>query len=258
MHPSGRRPPATVSLYFPQVEEFLAERGIIGDDDALWDLAFAAARVGVLAKERLVRMAQRDYSGDPAAEMFPKFDDVKSHLTIRSQMLTLEEHFDEFMKTKAPASRKKYSCCLNDLVRFLGDPNLAVATSERIQEWIDDLASRMVGRGKDTKRRIGDKNIKEGYLTSARSFFRWAVKKHKIASNPAEDIEVEVEPKEELRKPYFEDDEATTILSEALRPPSGRESPEFAAAKSWIPWLCAYTGARVNELTQFAAGRQGA
>ena len=250
MHPSGRRPPATVSLYLPQVQEVLAEREIIVDDEALWDLAFAAARAGIIAKERLVRMAQRDYSGDPAAEKFPKFDDVKAHLSIRSQMLTLEEHFDEFAKTKAPASRKKYRGCLNDLVKFLGDPNLADATPELIQEWIDDLASRMVGEGQDAKRKIGDKNLKEGYLTSARSFFSWAVKKRKIASNPAEDIDIAVEPKVEERPPYFDDDEVNTILSEALRPSSSHVSPEFAAAKRWIPWLSAYTGARVNELTQ--------
>lgn len=27
-------------------------------------------------------------------------------------------------------------------------------------------------------------------------------------------------------------------------------TPEHAAARRWVPWLCAYTGARVNEMTQ--------
>jgi integrase len=30
-------------------------------------------------------------------------------------------------------------------------------------------------------------------------------------------------------------------------------SPENADARRWIPWLCAYTGARVNEMTQLRA-----
>src|SRR6202022_1059018 len=27
-------------------------------------------------------------------------------------------------------------------------------------------------------------------------------------------------------------------------------SAEMAAARRWVPWICAYTGARVNEITQ--------
>ena len=29
-----------------------------------------------------------------------------------------------------------------------------------------------------------------------------------------------------------------------------REMPQTAAAKRWVPWLCAYTGARVGEMVQ--------
>jgi hypothetical protein len=34
-----------------------------------------------------------------------------------------------------------------------------------------------------------------------------------------------------------------------LASPSHLISVEMAAAKRWLPWLCAYSGARVNELT---------
>lgn len=30
----------------------------------------------------------------------------------------------------------------------------------------------------------------------------------------------------------------------------GREAPKLAAAKRWVPWLCAFTGARVGEMIQ--------
>ena len=48
----------------------------------------------------------------------------------------------------------------------------------------------------------------------------------------------------------FEPEEVRLILSESLRPPSRRTTPEFAAALRWVPWLCAYSGARLNEMTQ--------
>lgn len=40
------------------------------------------------------------------------------------------------------------------------------------------------------------------------------------------------------------------ILAAALMPPVRRLSVERAFAQRWVPWLCAYTGARVNEMTQ--------
>jgi integrase len=47
-----------------------------------------------------------------------------------------------------------------------------------------------------------------------------------------------------------------TILSAALKvevPPLGRKGWQWDAARRWVPWLCAYTGARVGELTQLRA-----
>ena len=45
--------------------------------------------------------------------------------------------------------------------------------------------------------------------------------------------------------------EALAILSAALRYiPGLRENPRTAAAKRWLPWLCAFSGARVREMGQ--------
>jgi Protein of unknown function (DUF3987) len=58
-------------------------------------------------------------------------------------------------------------------------------------------------------------------------------------------------------KKAFTDEEALTILSAALRaeaPPLGRRGWQWGAARRWVPWLCAYTGPRVGELTQLRAG----
>lgn len=53
-----------------------------------------------------------------------------------------------------------------------------------------------------------------------------------------------------LRARDLTDDEALLILTAAASEPVGRISREHAAARRWIPWLCAYGGARVNEMTQ--------
>jgi integrase len=56
-----------------------------------------------------------------------------------------------------------------------------------------------------------------------------------------------------IKKVGFDDREAHTILAAALAPQNERMTEENAAARRWVPWLCAYTGARVNEITQLRA-----
>jgi hypothetical protein len=58
----------------------------------------------------------------------------------------------------------------------------------------------------------------------------------------------EAEQKKPPRK-GFTAEEADIILIGTLATPSHLISVEMKAARRWLPWLCAYSGARVNELT---------
>lgn len=53
------------------------------------------------------------------------------------------------------------------------------------------------------------------------------------------------------------DDEARLILSATLTPPPARLSPERKLARRWVPWICAYTGARVGRGVRGPARRDG-
>ena len=55
---------------------------------------------------------------------------------------------------------------------------------------------------------------------------------------------------EETRDKDLSEEEARTILRSALEPPGDRLSQEYRDAFRWVPWILAYTGARVNEATQ--------
>ncbi len=54
------------------------------------------------------------------------------------------------------------------------------------------------------------------------------------------------------RRTTLNDWEARTILQHALNAASGspKGAPKLIAAKRWVPWLMAYTGARVGEIAQ--------
>jgi integrase len=241
IRPPNRRLGGAVSLYLPQVEQFLKVRDILVDDSDLYYLSIAVANAGVQAKETLARNAHGDYSEDPREQRYPKWEQVEPKLQIRTRMLSIDEHFDGFAKESlAPASRKKYRSCLRDLARFLKTENLNEATPERLVEWKADLVTR----------NLDGRSIRDGYLAAARSFFKWAVGNKKAAQNPMDGIGMKVPKKAKSRKPAFTDEEARLILSETLRPDHHRASKEWSAARRWIPWICAYTGARVNELTQ--------
>jgi integrase len=79
-----------------------------------------------------------------------------------------------------------------------------------------------------------------------------------VDANPFEGCSVTVPKKSITRETdkAFTDDEAVTILSAALKieaTPLGRKGWQWSACRRWVPWLLAYTGARVGELTQLRA-----
>jgi integrase len=56
-----------------------------------------------------------------------------------------------------------------------------------------------------------------------------------------------------MRDAAFTMEEAKAILRATLDDPPPKLSPTNARARRWIPWLCAYSGARVNEFSQLRA-----
>jgi integrase len=63
-------------------------------------------------------------------------------------------------------------------------------------------------------------------------------------------IKVEgVKPWKEDDERGFDPDQAFAILSATVATPSHLISKEMKAARRWVHWICAYSGARVNEIT---------
>ena len=96
-------------------------------------------------------------------------------------------------------------------------------------------------------------SVKDGHIAAAKSFFGWTKRMKKLPTNPSADVFVEVSDKHAKKMRGFTDKEAAIILAAALAPMSDLMSAENAAARKWVPWLCAYMGARVNEITQLRA-----
>ena len=243
-----RMPGAKFSHYGGEVQKFLKERHMaLGGDDA-YRLTCAAITAGKQAKETLARMAGGHYeNADPVARGFPKWEPPQESARPPSaKSLTLAEHFDKFAKESKLASGtiKRWKPLLEKLAVHIGSEDLSKATPDKLVDWKDALL----------EAGIQQVTIKDGHFAAARCFFNWAVSNKKIEKNPLDGITVKgVDKEDKLRSRSLTDEEAHLILSEALRKPDSRASQELKDAKRWIPWLLAYGGARVNELTQLRA-----
>lgn len=80
--------------------------------------------------------------------------------------------------------------------------------------------------------------------------FEWAVSNRRLASNPAKGITLKLGKRVKLRGDSLTEEEAKAILSAAMHLQRGGEAAKTFEAKRWVPWLAAYTGARVGELAQ--------
>jgi integrase len=98
-----------------------------------------------------------------------------------------------------------------------------------------------------TGRPLSPKTVKDSDLSGLKTLFGWAVSNRKLPSNPATGITIKLGKPQKLRGKGLTEDEAKAILQAAL---SVDGSARTDAARRWVPWLAAYTGARVGELAQ--------
>ena len=91
--------------------------------------------------------------------------------------------------------------------------------------------------------------MKKTYLNACKTVFGWALEHKLVSRNPFLDVKVTVAKRKQLRETQaFRPAEWRVVLAASLKV-SDTNSPD-AAARRWIPWLCAYTGARVGEIAQ--------
>lgn len=161
----------------------------------------------------------------------------------------LMELFDAYVAERkpAPATVKRWRPVMEHIKGFLGHDDAARITRKDVVAWKDSL---LAEKGEDGEPMRSARTVKETYLASMMVVLGFARENAKIKANVAADVSVRVPKKVRLRDPHFTDTEARTILRASLAPQPDSLSPEHRLARRWVPWLCAYTGARVNEMTQ--------
>ncbi|WP_459593578.1 tyrosine-type recombinase/integrase [Bradyrhizobium diazoefficiens] len=195
------------------------------------------------------RNAGGDYAPDLKAARFPDWQAPEGALKEKpkrgASKSSLTGLVEDWWKEAKLAGRKQstyesYRNSMARLVTFLKHDTASRVTPEDIVRFKDYR----VQSG------VSPKTVKDSDLAGLKTLFGWAVVNRRLPSNPAEGITIKVGKPRKLRPKGFYDSEAIAILRHAREFAPGREAPKLAAAKRWVPWLCAFTGARVGEMIQ--------
>ena len=217
-----------------ETAQFLAMKGQTLNGEALGRFLDWLYEDLSAALRRLIRNAQGDYRDDKYAERFPKFEGEDTGETPW-------QLFERWVSERKPAasSVENWRYMFTAMTAHFKDRSAVAITPDEAQEWIKGLISPT--RSANT--------VKNTWIKASKTVFRWAAEHKHIPRNPFAEVKVTITKKTKQRDtPAFLPSERRTILNASLRI-TDTGSP-YGAAKRWVPWLSAYTGARPGEMTQ--------
>jgi integrase len=225
---------------------------VLGDTDAkigseAWRrLAIALCASEYEALERVAERDEGDFTGTPSHPVLQPLDEPEQATPV--DLLELWEVYVAKRQKEGSMQDggRRQVLAVKSLIDVTGKSSANDLTKKDIHTWHDDRLTKLSVR-----------TIAKVYLPTIRSLFSWAVKRDLMAVNPADDVR-QVAPKSvRSRESGYTDSEALVQLTAALsyRPKvssqgKALENIKVTAAKRWVPLLCAFTGARIGELTQ--------
>ncbi|WP_339109170.1 integrase [Thioclava sp. GXIMD4216] len=241
---------AETKIITPALNAFIASNGLdLATGSAEWrDLAMKMIRAEIDALDRTMERDQGIYNDTPR-------DTIIQPVTPRSTPtapVKLMELFEQYIATKQHVGThvdggRAWRPCFIHLIDFLGHDDARKVAKADLLKWRDSLLK----EGKSTK------TVSAKYLAAIRAVFKWAKVNDILEHNPSEDVKQETKKKIKTREQGFTTLEAEAILQTCVNyvpeyrdNPANRESAHITAAKRWAPLLCAFTGARITEITQ--------
>ncbi|QND73994.1 tyrosine-type recombinase/integrase [Tardiphaga robiniae] len=189
-----------------------------------------------------------NYAEDPSAEKYPEWQSqqtAKPKTKQGSAKNSLTTLVEDWWKEAKAAGRKQstyesYRNTMAKLVAFLKHDSVSRVTPEDIVRFKDHR----LANGASAK------TVKDSDLAGLKTIFGWAKMNRRAAIDPVAGLTIKAPKPRKLRQKGFYDDEASAILKHAKNYVPGNEAPKLAAAKRFVPGLCAFTGARVGEMLQ--------
>ncbi len=200
--------------------------------------------------EALARVAERDegdFSGAPTTPMIVNAQPPQDTLPP----VKLSKLWREYVQSRTQAgfmrdNGRRQDPVIESLRKFLRHDDARRITKKEILAWRDKLLET-----------LSPKTISDVYLSTIRTLLKWAVANDILAENVADTVRQPKPRRQYSRERGFTEAEATKVLKAAttytaIADENGyiREKSHLVAAKRWAPIICAFSGARVTEITQ--------
>lgn len=237
-----------VGLWADEAEALADAKGLTvspGHDPSFPLLCRALNDAALQAAEASLKRLDGEAVATPRPPEPPKRDRTEEKASARVPLLST---FDAYAKARhlTPGVRDEWRRYIQHFISYLTHDDAARITAEKVREWRDHLLETPTRQG-----RLRDPvTVRDKYLMALGTTLGWAVDEGKLSENVVRQVKIRKPKKVRLRDPGFSDVEALSILKATLIPVEGKLAPYYVLARRWIPWLCAYTGARVNEFSQ--------
>ncbi len=200
--------------------------------------------------EALARAAERDegdFTGHPTDPIIVNAQPLEEP----EERVNLTDLWSDYVNSRVQAGfmrdkGKRQRPVIKSLRKFLRHNNARRVTKKDLLAWRDHLM-----------KELSAKTVNDIYLSAVRSLFLWAVENERLPENVADNVKQPKPRKVYGRERGYTDEEAVKVLkaSRSYQPKSDefgrvRESVKMANMKRWVPIICAFTGARVSEITQ--------
>jgi integrase len=212
-------------------QEVLTTRGLLVDKAGQQSLAKAIAAAIQRASVKLTQYAKGEFDDQPHQ---PAAGLVRPQQETSTKGVSLEDLVVGWAAENKPAPKTLYEWrrVLGQLAKFIGHNDASRLTADDLIAW----KAQMIEAG------LHGKTIRDSKIAPVRAILRWAVDNRRLESNPAERITVDVKTAAGTKKRSFSDQEAAIVLKAARL--------ETNPTRRWVPWICAYSGARLSEVCQ--------
>ena len=214
-------------LFCRQADAIVAKRGLSLDPTSRIELLREIGRTLLLGTHRLQQVCGGDFSPDPHIARFPSSGAERRSMSPSS------------LPAGRPITPTRSS--LNSLAAFLAQKDIRRINEDDIWAWAEHR--RDLGK-------IAARTVNRNDLVAASSVFAFAALsdgRRLISVNPAKDVKLDAPKAKRLRERSFRAAEIKTILTLARNAEIKRSYPKASASRRWVPWICAYLGARVQE-----------
>lgn len=237
---------ALEDLFGRRADRVCAEKGLRLDAPTRRKLLVQIGESYRVLKAKLKRNTAGDYSPDAALSRFPTFVAPARPAPVPDGRHTVTSVFErwtvKFADKRAASTIRRYGPSVASLAAFTKGRDLRLVTQDDIHDWAKHR------RDVDG---IGAGTVNGNDLVAAATLFSWAMTRdggRLRTNNPVTGVKLDLPKRQAQRERTFRQAEIGTILLAARAVSPNPRYPRASASRRWVPWVCAYSGARVQEV----------